>query len=106
MNIIKDFFKFNKKYSLLIVFLSVGLGFLGFYLTKLVFDISSLAIKSDEKIINVFIFFMLSLVIQRFFRSLNKYLLSKKSYKEERIYYNNIYLSRPLRLKGNVKFFV
>lgn len=104
MKIIKDFFKFNRKYSLLICFLSVVLGLLSFYLTKAIFDISSLAIKSDGKIIRFFILFVISLVMERVFKSLNYYILSKKATKEERIYFNKTYLASPLRLKESEKY--
>ncbi len=96
MSICKDFLRYNKLLSIAIIMVSLILGFLNSYSLFLVFKISGL-ITEESILINKFILiFSIAILLNNILDNFCTYSIKKKIYTEEEIYYNQIFLDKPI----------
>lgn len=96
MSIYKDFFRYNKLLSTAIIIVSVILGFLNSFSLFLVFKISELIIEESNLINKFLLIFSMAIFLNNILNIFRTYSVKKKIYNEEEIYYDQIFLDKPI----------
>lgn len=96
VSIYKDFFRYNKLLSIAIIIVSVILGFLNLFSLFLVFKISELIIEESNLINKFLLIFSIAIFLNNILNIFRTYSVKKKIYNEEEIYYEQIFLDKPI----------